>query len=69
MIARCLHAFYGGLQYNLHHWQVYSGVPQVNVGKTGKTRVDTSESWHTMCLIFGRVGNKLTMNCLTALIP
>jgi len=31
-----------------------SGVPRVNRGKKGKMQVDTPESWHTMCLIFGR---------------
>jgi len=32
------------------------GVGGVNWGKTGKMLVDTPESWHTVCLIFGRVG-------------
>jgi len=29
------------------------GVPHVSRDKTGKLRVDTLESWHTVCLIFG----------------
>jgi len=33
---------------------VHSGVPRVNRGETGKTWVDTPESGHTVCLIFGR---------------
>jgi len=36
MILRCLHVFYGSLRQNLHHWHVYSGVPHLNRGKTGK---------------------------------
>jgi len=31
-------------------------VPGVNRGETGKMRVDTPESAHTVCLIFGREG-------------
>jgi len=34
---------------------VYSGVPRVNRGKTGKMQVDTPESDHTVCIIFGKV--------------
>jgi len=45
MILRCLQVFYGGLGQNSH---VYSGVPRVNRG-------DTPESWHAVCLTFGKV--------------
>jgi len=33
---------------------VYSGVPRVNRGETGKTWVDTPESGFTVCLVFCR---------------
>jgi len=58
MILRCLRAFYGSSRQNLHHLHMYSGVPHVNRGETGKMRVDTPESWHTVCLIFGRAASK-----------
>jgi len=53
MILRCLYVFYGRLKQNLHNLNVYSGVPSVN--ETHKMWVDTPESCHTVCLIFGRV--------------
>jgi len=36
--------FYGGLRQNLHHLQVYSCVPGVNGGETGKMQVNTLDS-------------------------
>jgi len=46
--------FYGGLRWNFRHWHMFSSVPGVNRGKTGKMRVDTPENWRKVCLIFGR---------------
>jgi len=43
MILRWLHVFYGILRRILHHSNVYSSVPHVNMGVT-------PESWHTVCL-------------------
>jgi len=48
MILRGLHMFYGGLQQNLHHQRVYSGVP-------GESRGDTPESKWIHLKVFGRV--------------
>jgi len=33
--------YYGGLRQNLHHLHMYSGVPGVIWGETGKMQVDT----------------------------
>jgi len=48
---------------------MYSGVPRVNRGETGKMMVDTPdsgmdapESWHTVCLIFARVSIQQTLS-------
>jgi len=54
MILRCLHVFYGRLRWKFDHLYVYSCVPLVSRGKTGKTQVDTPASWHTVCLIFSK---------------
>jgi len=51
VILRCLQVFKGGLRQNLYHWQVYSSVPHVNRGETGKTWMDTSESGQKVRLI------------------
>jgi len=40
----CLQVHYTGLQQNLHHLHVYSGVPHVNRGETSKMRMDTPDS-------------------------
>jgi len=53
--------YYGGLEQNLHHLHRYSSVLRVNRGKKGKMRVDQPESWHTVCLTFGRGFNKETI--------
>jgi len=53
MILRCFHVVYSSLLRSLRHLHVYSSVPRVNRGETGKMRQDTPESWHTVCLIFG----------------
>jgi len=43
---------------------MYSGVLRVKRGETGKTRVDTPESGHAMCLIFVRVGLAIQIDFL-----
>jgi len=58
MILRCLHLLFGSLRQNLHHQHMYSFVPLVNRGDTPERGWLHSESCHTVCLIFGRVGNK-----------
>jgi len=37
----CPHVYYGSLRQNLHHLHIYTGVPSVNRGKTGKMRMDS----------------------------
>jgi len=44
MVLGCSQVFYGGLRQNLYHLQVYSSVPHVNRGETGKMRVDPPDS-------------------------
>jgi len=68
MILRWLHVFYGSLRQNLHHMYVYSGVPHVNRGETGKMQVYTLDSgWIHLkvgiqCGIFGRAKLKTIAN-------
>jgi len=59
--------FYGGLWQNLHHVFRCATCKQ---GRYTWKRVGTSESWHTVCLIFGRDGIGLTMSkvCLLSVI-